>query len=82
MTGDLQKFLTEEQHMKVLRDEAIFSDISSAKIRAINELARLYDVKAIPVIIEVIDSLLSTEQAFRAFCLNTIDKIKQDIDDS
>lgn len=76
LARELQNFLTEEQHMKILRDNAIFSDTQSAKIRAVNELAQCYNVKAIPVIMDIIDSLLFTDHAFRGFCLNTIEKIK------
>jgi hypothetical protein len=36
--------------MKILRDNAVFSDTKNAKIRAINELANGYGLKAIPVI--------------------------------
>jgi hypothetical protein len=73
----MENFLTQELYMKILRDNAIFSDTGSAKMRAINELARRYKTKAIPVIEEVINSIFDNE-GFKAFCLNVIRKIKED----
>ena len=63
--------------MKILRDHAIFSDTEAGKLRAVNELVRCYHSKAVPIIKEVIDSTLKEDQGFRAFCLNAIEKIKE-----
>jgi hypothetical protein len=73
-----EKFLTQEQHMKILRDNALFSDTSSVKIRAINELARCYQQRAIPLIQEVVNSIFEDNRGFRTFCLNVIERIKED----
>jgi len=76
LTEERQKFMTEEQLMNILRDEAIFSDGPSARARAINKLAQDYEIKAIPIINEIIDSLPYSEDEFKRFCHSVIEKIR------
>lgn len=61
--------------MKILRDQAIFSDGPSARARSINELATRYGKRAIPVIDEIINSVLHSDAEFKAYCRTIIEKI-------
>ena len=81
LIGNRQKFfLTEEQQMKILQDDAIFSHNFSVRTKAINGLAHCFGMKANPMIVYVVDSLPCTtnEEAFRQFCLNTVMEIRRD----
>jgi hypothetical protein len=75
LTRRFQNLLTDEQLMKILRDQAIFSDGPSARVRSINELATRYGKGAIPVINEIINSVPHSEDEFRAYCRTIIKKI-------
>ncbi len=61
--------------MKILRDQAIFSDGPSARVRSINELATRYGKGAIPVINEIMNSVPHSEDEFKAYCRTIINKI-------
>lgn len=75
LTRRFQNLLTDEQLMKILRDQAIFSDGPSARVRSINELATRYGKGAIPVINEIINSVPHSEDEFKAYCRTIIKKI-------
>jgi hypothetical protein len=68
--------MTEEQLMNILRDAAIFSDGPSARTRAVHQLAQDYEIRAIPIINEIIDSLPYSEKDFKKFCSSVIEKIR------
>jgi len=73
---------TRNQNIGFLVDDALFSDSSSARIRAITQLSRDYRFEAIPIIEEIVKTLPSTDQAFRTICTNVIDKLKEQTDHS
>ncbi len=73
-------FLTEEQIMKILKDEAIFSQSLNARTRSVRELATAYGSRAIPIILEVIDTVPYNDVGLKAVCLRAIAKIKEEHD--
>lgn len=79
MAGRIQpnkNFLfTEDQSIKFLVDEAIFSDSLTSRTRAVNQIA-LHGDKALPAIKAVLDSIPASDERFKAFCLNMITKIQ------
>jgi len=70
-----EAFLTAEQHMKILADQAMFSEIMSAKRDAVDQLAEKYGIKAIPTIQELIESNSHPFDSFRLYCVKTAEKI-------
>jgi hypothetical protein len=68
---------TEEQDIKILVDQAIFSDSMAARTRAVNQLALNYGMKAMPALKDILGSIPSGEDVFRAFCVNAISKLRQ-----
>jgi hypothetical protein len=68
---------TEEQDIKILVDQAIFSDSMAARTRAVNQLALNYGMKAMPALKDILSSIPSGEDVFRAFCVNAISKLWQ-----
>jgi hypothetical protein len=74
-------FLTEDQIMKILKDEAMFSQSLNARSRSVRELATAYGSRALPIILEVLDTIPRNDEGFKAVCLQAIAKIKQEPDD-
>ena len=72
-------FLTEDQIMKILKDEAMFSQSLNARTRSVRELATAYGPKAVPILLEVIDTIPHSNDGFMAVCLQAIAKIKEEI---
>lgn len=70
-----EAFLTPEQHMKILADQAMFSEIISAKRDAVDQLAEKYGIKAVPIIKELIESNSHPFDSFRLYCVKTAEKI-------
>ena len=68
---------TDEQDIKLLTDQAIFSDSMAARTRAVNQLALNYRMKAMPALKEILNSIPSSEEMFKAFCVNAIAKVWQ-----
>ena len=70
-----ERFQTPEQHMKILADHAMFSDIRKVRFDAVDELAEKYGMNSIPIIKELIE--LSTEplDPFRLHCIKTAEKV-------
>ena len=68
---------TEEQDIKILIDQAIFSDSMAARTRAVNQLALNYGMKAMPALNDILNSIPSGEEVFKAFCVNAISKLWQ-----
>jgi hypothetical protein len=79
-----ENLLTPEQNMRLLRDQAMFSDSSSAKCKAVDELVERYGVQAMPIITELIESCSSPYDSFRYHCIKAGEKIfknaKENID--
>jgi hypothetical protein len=69
-------FFTEEQDIKILVDQAIFSDSMAARTRAVNQLASNYGERARPALMEILDSIPSSDGGFKAFCLSIIAKLR------
>lgn len=69
-------FFTEEQDIKILVDQAIFSDSRAARTRAVNQLALNYGAKARPALLEILESVPSGDDGFKAFCLSIIAKLR------
>jgi hypothetical protein len=70
------KLYTKDQTIGFLVDEALFSDSTSARIRAITKLSR-EGSKAIPIIEGIIKILPVTDKEFRTYCIGVIAKIKE-----
>jgi hypothetical protein len=73
--SDRPFLFTEDQKIKFLIDEAIFSDSFAARTRAVNEISA-YPGRAFDVINEIIESIPSGDSVFRTFCLNAITKLR------
>jgi hypothetical protein len=73
-------YFTEEQQIRILRDEAMFSDSTALRKRAIVELSG-FGVAAIPAIQEVIDSMTAKKDDdcifLENFCRTVITDIEQ-----
>ena len=67
---------TDEQDIKILRDQAIFSDSMAARTRAVNELALKYGAKAIAALEEILQTIPSNESTFKAICTTTLVKLR------
>jgi len=67
---------TKDQYLGFLVDDALFSDSPSARVRAINQLAREYGPISVPIIEDIVKTLPVTDDIFRAFCVNVIIKTK------
>ena len=67
---NIQKKYGLDQRAVFLVDDALFSDSSKARIRAVNLLAQEYGPRAIPVIVEIKTILPPTDDVFRSFCAN------------
>lgn len=67
--------------MKILKDEAMFSQSLNARTRSVRELATSYGSKALPIIMEVMDSIPYNDDSFKTVCLQAIAKIRQELDD-
>lgn len=72
---------TDEQDMAYLKDETIFSETFNSRKRAVDELARRYKQRAIPIIREVIDasSTLTTRDndVFRRYCQMLLEELAE-----
>lgn len=75
MSRELQNFFTQDQVMKILRDEAIFSATDHSRTRAVNQLVQRYGVEALPVINDILNSLVVSDREFKRFCLAVIERI-------
>lgn len=67
---------TDEQEIKILIDQAIFSDSMAARTRAVNQLTLNYGSKARPALKEILESIPAGEAGFRTFCLSAIGKLR------
>lgn len=72
-----ERFLTEDQSISIMKDDAIFSSSQVVRSRSIYALAR-YGAKAIPALREIIECLPKDrdEEAFKMLCLITLTKIR------
>jgi hypothetical protein len=68
-----ERFFTEDQRMKILRDYALFSDSKAARTRAITELAEAYGMKAVPFIHEIINAI--HDDWLRGYCERCIERL-------
>ena len=79
MAKELTRYFTIDQNLKFLVDDALFSDSLNARMRAVNQIAREYGMGGVPTIErEIIGLLPPTDETFRVFCLNVIEKIKDE----
>ena len=69
-------FLTKDQIMEILKDEALFGLTLTAKTRSVRELAETYGRAAVPTLLEIIETLPNNDDGLKAFCLKSIATIK------
>ena len=67
---------TKNQKIRFLVDDALFSDSSSARIRAVNELSRDYGQEAVPIIEDIARTIPATDEAFKVFCISVLSRTK------
>jgi hypothetical protein len=67
---------TDEQDIKILIDQAIFSDSTAARTRAVNQLSLKYGPKALPALKEIVDAIPASDKAFKSFCLAATGKLR------
>lgn len=70
-----ENLLTPEQHMRLLRDQALFSDSTSARCKAVDELVERYGIQAMSIVMELIESCSSPYDSFRYHCVKAGEKI-------
>jgi hypothetical protein len=70
-----ENLLTPEQHMRLLRDQALFSDSTSARCKAVDELVEKYGIQAMPTVMELIESCSGPYDSFRYHCVKAGEKI-------
>ena len=70
-----ERFLTPEQHMKILTDHAMFSEIRKARFDAVEELAEKYGMNSIPIIKELIELNTEPLDPFRLHCIKNAEKV-------
>ena len=70
-----ENLLTPEQHMRLLRDEALFSDSISARCNAVDKLVEKYGVQANSILAELIESCSVPYDSFRHHCVKAKEKI-------
>jgi hypothetical protein len=75
---ELEMFLTKDQIMKILKDEALFGVSLTAKIRSVRELAETYGLAAVPLLLEILDTLPNNNDGLKTICLKSIAKIKEE----
>jgi hypothetical protein len=67
-----QRFLVDEQEMKLLRDKALFSDSEYARFKAVKEMSK-YGINAIPLIMEIAEN---SNGALNRLCKESIEQIQ------
>jgi hypothetical protein len=70
--GTEEQFLTPEQNMKRLRDQAMFADSFTARREAVELLAQKYGMIAIPIIDEVIATIHTSFDPLKIYCVDQI----------
>lgn len=70
-----ENLLTAEQHMRLLRDQALFSESTNTRCKAVDELVEKYGIQAISILMELIESNSSPYDAFRYHCIKAGEKI-------
>ncbi len=61
--------------MKILADQAMFSDVRKARFDAVEELAEKYGVNSISIIKELIEMSTEPLDPFRLHCIKTAEKV-------
>jgi hypothetical protein len=80
LAGTIRKILKKygfDQRAEFLVDDALFSDSSQDRTRAINLLARDYGSRGIPLINDIKSTLPPTDEVFRSFCASVIHDIQK-----
>ena len=70
-----ENLLTPEQHMRLLRDQAMFSESNGARCNAVDELVNRFGIQAMPIIMELIESSSSPYDSFRYHCVKAGEKV-------
>jgi hypothetical protein len=70
-----ERFQTPEQHMKILADQAMFSDIRKTRFDAVDELAEKYGITSVPILKELIEMNIEPLDPFRLHCIKTAEKV-------
>jgi hypothetical protein len=70
-----ENFLTSEQHLNILRDDAMFSDSESAKKNAIDEMTKRFGIRSLPILEEIISSIAIPYDGFKIYCVEARKKV-------
>jgi hypothetical protein len=70
-----EDFLTSEQHLNILRDDALFSDSESARRNAVDEMTKRFGPKSLPILEEIISSIAIPYDGFKIYCVEARKKI-------
>ena len=70
-----KNFLSSEQHLHILRDNAMFSDSETAKRNAVDEMVGTYGPKSLPILEEIVSSIGIPYDGFKIYCVEAIKKI-------
>jgi hypothetical protein len=70
-----KNFLSSEQHLYILRDNAMFSDSESAKRNAEDEMLGTYGSKSLPILEEIVSSIGIPYDGFKLYCVEAMKKI-------
>jgi hypothetical protein len=80
LAGTTRKILKKyglDQRAEFMVDDALFSDSSRVRIRAINLLSQEYASRAVPLIYDIKSTLPPTDEVFRGFCATIISEIQK-----
>jgi hypothetical protein len=70
-----ENYLTSEQYLNILRDNAMFSESETVKRRAVDEMLERYGPKSLPILEEVISSIGIPYDGFKIYCVEAMKKI-------
>ena len=70
-----KNFLSSEQHLNILRDNAMFSDSETAKRNAVVEMVETYGPKSLPVLEEIVSSIGIPYDGFKIYCVEAMKKV-------
>ena len=60
---------------RYLMDDALFGDVLTVRVRAVNQLCKLHGTSTIPILQQIVSTLTITDGHFKTFCSNTIKKL-------
>jgi hypothetical protein len=70
-----KNFLSPEQHLNILRDNAMFSESETAKRSAVDEMVETYGPKSLPILEEIVSTIGTPYDGFKIYCVEAMKKV-------